>query len=32
VAGTLPWEHVAAMTDEILAASAPWLPQFAPPS
>jgi alpha-galactosidase len=32
VAGTLPWEHVVAMTDELLAASAPWLPQFAPPS
>jgi len=29
VAGTLPWEHVAAMTDELLAASGPWLPQFA---
>ena len=29
VAGTLPWEHLTAMTDEILAASAPWLPQFA---
>jgi alpha-galactosidase len=28
VAGTLPWEHVTAMTDELLAASAPWLPQF----
>ncbi len=32
VAGTLPWEHVTAMTDELLAASAPWLPQFAPSS
>jgi alpha-galactosidase len=30
VAGTLPWEHVAAMTDELLTASAPWLPQFSP--
>jgi alpha-galactosidase len=30
VAGTLPWEHVRAMTDELLAASAPWLPQFSP--
>jgi alpha-galactosidase len=29
VAGTLPWEHLAAMTDELLAATAPWLPQFA---
>jgi alpha-galactosidase len=28
VAGTLPWEHVTALTDELLAASAPWLPQF----
>jgi alpha-galactosidase len=28
VAGTLPWEHVTAMTDELLAASAPWLTQF----
>jgi alpha-galactosidase len=28
VAGTLPWEHVTAMTEELLAASAPWLPQF----
>jgi alpha-galactosidase len=28
VAGTLPWEHVAAMADELLTASAPWLPQF----
>jgi alpha-galactosidase/6-phospho-beta-glucosidase family protein len=32
VAGTLPWEHVTAMTDELLAASTPWLPQFAPSS
>ena len=30
VAGTLPWEHLTAMTDELLAASAPWLPQFTP--
>ena len=30
VAGTLPWEHLAAMTDELLAASAPWLSQFSP--
>jgi alpha-galactosidase/6-phospho-beta-glucosidase family protein len=29
VAGTLPFEHVVAMTDELLAASAPWLGQFA---
>jgi alpha-galactosidase len=27
-AGTLPWEHLVAMTDELLTASAPWLPQF----
>jgi alpha-galactosidase len=32
VAGTLPWEHVTSMTDELLAASAPWLPQFSPPT
>jgi len=25
VAGSLPWEHVQAMTDELLAATAPWL-------
>ena len=31
VAGTLPFEHALAMTDELLAASAPWLPQFASP-
>jgi alpha-galactosidase len=30
VAGTLPWEHVTAMTDELLEASAPWLGQFPP--
>ena len=29
LAGTLPWEHVVAMTDELLTATAPWLPQFA---
>ena len=29
VAGALPYEHVLAMTDELLAATAPWLPQFA---
>jgi alpha-galactosidase len=28
VAGSLPMEHARAMTDELLAASAPWLPQF----
>jgi alpha-galactosidase len=28
VAGTLPFEHLLAMTGELLAASAPWLPQF----
>jgi alpha-galactosidase len=32
VAGALPWEHVTAMTDELLAASAPWLPQFPDPA
>ncbi|HVC70997.1 MAG TPA: hypothetical protein VNC61_12145 [Acidimicrobiales bacterium] len=32
VAGTLPWEHVVSMTDELLAASAPWLAQFSPSS
>ena len=31
VAGALPFEHVLAMTDELLAATAPWLPQFASP-
>jgi alpha-galactosidase len=29
MAGVLPIEHVVAMTDELLAACAPWLPQFA---
>jgi alpha-galactosidase len=29
IAGGLPWEHVTAMTDELLAATADWLPQFA---
>jgi hypothetical protein len=28
VAGTLPLEHLQSMTDELLAATAPWLPQF----
>jgi alpha-galactosidase/6-phospho-beta-glucosidase family protein len=28
MAGRLPYEHVVAMTDELLAATAPWLPQF----
>ena len=28
LAGRLPYEHVVAMTDELLAATAPWLPQF----
>ena len=28
VAGTLPWEHVVDMTDELLAATAAWLPRF----
>jgi alpha-galactosidase len=30
MAGRLPYEHVVAMTDELLAATAPWLPQFDP--
>jgi alpha-galactosidase/6-phospho-beta-glucosidase family protein len=30
MAGRLPYEHVVAMTDELLAATAPWLPQFPP--
>ena len=29
MAGALPYEHVVSMTDELLAATAPWLPQFA---
>jgi alpha-galactosidase/6-phospho-beta-glucosidase family protein len=29
VAGSLPYEHVTAMTDSLLEATAPWLPQFA---
>ncbi|HVA02527.1 MAG TPA: hypothetical protein VMU64_02170 [Acidimicrobiales bacterium] len=29
MAGALPYEHVVAMTDELLAATAPWLSQFA---
>ena len=28
LAGHLPYEQVVAMTDELLAATAPWLPQF----
>ncbi len=28
MAGSLPYEHVVAMTDELLAATRPWLPQF----
>jgi alpha-galactosidase len=31
VAGTLPWEHLVEMTDALLAASAPWTPQFPAP-
>jgi alpha-galactosidase len=31
MAGRLPYEHVVAMTDELLAATRPWLPQFADP-
>ena len=30
LAGHLPYEQVIAMTDELLAATAPWLPQFEP--
>ena len=30
MAGRLPYERVVAMTDELLAATAPWLPQFPP--
>jgi alpha-galactosidase len=29
VAGSLPFEHVSAMTDEMLAATSRWLPRFA---
>jgi alpha-galactosidase/6-phospho-beta-glucosidase family protein len=29
MAGSLPYEHVVTMTEELLAATAPWLPQFA---
>lgn len=29
VAGSLPYERVVAMTDELLAATSPWLPRFA---
>jgi alpha-galactosidase len=28
MAGSLPYEHVVSMTDELLTATAPWLPQF----
>ena len=28
VAGAFPYEHVVAMTDELLSATKPWLPQF----
>ena len=28
MSGRLPYEHVVAMTDELLAATRPWLPQF----
>ena len=30
LAGRLPYEHAVAMTDELVAATAAWLPQFAP--
>jgi alpha-galactosidase/6-phospho-beta-glucosidase family protein len=29
MAGRLPYEHVVAMTDELLQSTASWLPQFA---
>ena len=29
MAGRLPYEHIVALTDELLAATAPWLDQFA---
>jgi alpha-galactosidase len=29
MAGSLPYEHVVAMTDQLLAATRPWVPQFA---
>ena len=29
MAGSLPYEHVVSMTDELLAATGAWLPQFA---
>jgi alpha-galactosidase/6-phospho-beta-glucosidase family protein len=29
MAGRLPYEHVVRMTDELLAATSRWLPQFA---
>jgi alpha-galactosidase/6-phospho-beta-glucosidase family protein len=32
MAGQLPYEHLLAMTDELLAATAPWLPQFGGPT
>jgi alpha-galactosidase len=32
MAGRLPYEHVVAMTDELLAATRPWLPQFTDPT
>ena len=28
MAGRLPYEHIVALTDELLAATAPWLDQF----
>ena len=28
MAGSLPYEHVVSMTEELLSATAPWLPQF----
>jgi alpha-galactosidase len=31
VAGSRPYEHVLAMTEELLTATGPWLPQFPPP-
>ena len=32
MAGALPYEHVAAMTDELLTATSPWLAQFDHPA
>ncbi len=29
LAGRLPYEHIVALTDDLLTATAPWLDQFA---